>query len=66
MTRQLALAKFLKETGDNLTINEIKFIKEALKFYGDDDINDGHWLEHICNIVDMYAYVLQLKEDLNK
>jgi hypothetical protein len=63
MTRQLALAKFLKESGDNLTINEIKFIKDALKWY-DNEINDEYWLEQICNIVDMYAYVLQLKEEL--
>lgn len=63
MTRQLALAKILKEEGDNLTINEIKFIKDALKWYDVDDIDDVYWLEQICNIVDMYAYVLQLKEE---
>lgn len=65
MTRQLALAKFLKEEGDNFTINEITFIKEALKWY-DDEINDLYWKDHIINIVDLYTYVLKLKEDLNK
>lgn len=59
MTRQLALAKLLKEEGDNLTINEIKFIKDALKFYGDDDIDDVNWSEHLMNIIEMYAYVLE-------
>ena len=62
MTRELALAKFLKEEGDNLTISEICFIKQALKWY-DDEINDLYYKDHIVNIIDLYKYVLKLKAD---
>lgn len=60
MTRELALAKLLKEDGDNLTIDEIIFIKAALRWY-DDEINDLYWKDHIINIVDLYKHVLKLK-----
>lgn len=40
MTRHLILAKILKEEGDNLTINEIKLIKDVLKLYNVDDIEE--------------------------
>ena len=61
MTRQLALAKLLKECGDNFSISDIKIMKDALKWYGDDDIDDVHWFEHITNIFQMYGYIKTLK-----
>ena len=64
MTTKLALAKLLKEDGDKLSIDEIKFIKAALRWY-DDEINDLYWKDHIINVVDLYRHVLKLKEDKN-
>lgn len=64
MTRELALAKLLKEEGDKLTIDEICFIKKALRWY-DDEINDLYWKDHIINIVDLYKHVMKLKGDKN-
>ncbi len=62
MTTNLALAKLLNEEGDKLTISEICFIKEALRWYSD-EINDLHWKDHIINVVDLYRHVLKLKAD---
>jgi len=54
MTRKQALAKVLQKHGDNLTIMEIVAIKEALNWYGEDDIIDDQWEEHVAGIVEMY------------
>lgn len=54
MTRKQALAKVLQKHGDNLTIMEIVAIKEALNWYGEDDIIDDEWDEHVAGIVEMY------------
>lgn len=51
MIRQLALAKYLKSHED-LTINEIKFIKDALKYYEEQygELDDDYELEVNCAI----------------
>lgn len=51
MERQLALAMFIKSHKD-LTIEQIKFIKEALKFYEDKfgELDDDYELEVKCAI----------------
>lgn len=64
MERQIALAKFLMEYGDNFSISEIMFIKKALKFYGEDNIDEVNWKRDIINIAVGYAYFLkEYKED---
>ena len=60
MTRQIALAKVLKKYGDQLSIEEIAIIKQALKWYGEDDISDTHWDEHVTNITIAYCYLQEL------
>ena len=51
MSRQLILAKYIKSHQD-LTIEQIKFIKEALKFYEDKfgELDDDYNLEILCAI----------------
>jgi hypothetical protein len=60
MTRQMALAKVLKKYGDQLSIEEIAIIKQALKWYGEDDISDTHCDEHVTNITIAYCYLQEL------
>lgn len=57
MTRKLALANLLKESGDMFSIEDISIMKKALNWYGDDDINDVYWFEHLTNIFEMYLYM---------
>lgn len=61
MTRQLALAKVLKKYGDKFTVMQIMAIKEALKWYGEDDISDTDWDEHVAGIVEIYNSWCELK-----
>lgn len=61
MTRELAMAKVLKKYGDLLNVMQIGAIKQALKWYGEDDISDTDWDEHVANIVAMYAYTCELE-----
>lgn len=51
MTRQLALAHYIKAHKD-LTIEQIKFIKNALKYYEEQygDLDDDYELEVNCAI----------------
>ena len=62
MTRQMAMAKVLKKYGDLLDVMQIMAIKQALKWYGEDDISDTDWDEHVAGIVQMYAYYCELNE----
>lgn len=62
MTRKQALAKVLQKNGDNLTIMEIMTIKKALNWYGEDDIIDDQWGEHVAGIVEMYVYCHELNK----
>ena len=54
MTRNLALAKVLQKYGNQLSLEVISTIRQALKWYGEDDISDTDWDEHVTNIVQMY------------
>ena len=54
MTRTQLMAKVMMTYGDKLTLGEIANIKAALKWYGEDDIIDDQWEEHLIGIVDMY------------
>ena len=55
MTRQMALAKVLQKYGDQFSIEVIATIKEALKWYGEDDISDTDWDEHVAGILQIYC-----------
>ena len=57
MTRNLALAKVLQKYGDQLSIGVIATIKQALKWYGEDNISDTDWDEHVTNITIAYCYL---------
>lgn len=65
MTRQLALAKVLKKYGNQFTVMQIMAIKEALKWYGEDDISDTDWDEHVAGIVEIYNDWCKLKLELD-
>ena len=60
MSRQLILAKYIKSHQD-LTIEQIKFIKEALKFYEDKfgELDDDYELEVKCAIETYCNYIEQ-------
>ena len=61
MTRKMALAKVLNKYGDKFSIMQITAIKEALNWYGEDDIIDNQWDEHVAGIVEMYNSWCELK-----
>lgn len=62
MTRQKAMAKVLQKYGDKFSIKQIMGIKAALKWYGEDDIIDDEWEDHVANIVEMYKYMNELNK----
>ena len=67
MTRQLALAKFLKyfdEAGMPLTIGQIKEVKTALKWSGEEEFNEETYIEKIINIVEFYNDFGEIQEEL--
>lgn len=66
MTRNLALAKVLKKYGNQLSIESIAVIKQALKWYGEDDISDTDWDEHVTNITEMYVYMMSSLPELQE
>lgn len=61
MTRQRALAHFIKDNDKLFSMSDIKIMKDALKWYGEDDIDDIHYEEHLTNIFQMYMYCMKLK-----
>lgn len=54
MNRELALAKFLRKYGDNLTINDICIIKKALKKYVG-EFDENNWEKEVFNIINLYV-----------
>lgn len=60
MSRKMALTKVLNKYGDLLDVMQIMAIKQALNWYGEDDISDTDWDEHVANIVQMYSYYGEL------
>jgi len=65
MTRKKALAKVLQKYGDEFSVMQIMAIKEALNWYGEDDIIDDQWDEHVAGIVEMYSSWCDLKLSIN-
>ena len=57
MTRQKAMVKVLQKYGNKFSIKQIMYIKSALKWYGEDDIIDDEWEDHVANIIEMYTAV---------
>ena len=56
------MAKVLQKYGDKFSIKQIMDIKAALKWYGEDDIIDDEWEDHVANIVEMYKYMNELNK----
>lgn len=65
MTRKQALAKVLQKYGDEFSVMQIMAIKEALNWYGEDDIIDDDWDCHVAGIVEMYISWCDLKVNIN-
>ena len=64
MERKIALAHFIKDNDKMFSMSDIKVMKDALKWYGEDDIDDINYEEHLTNIFQMYmyyTYILKLK-----